>query len=188
MVLVAGGIGVMDAVAVVVSEAGGPLAPPQPIRMHSDAASRAAVHRDSFSVADQGIVFLPNASPTSVSTTPSHVMSVIAETVRPSWCGGLSRRFACRAGDPIHLEDSGARVLFIDGATAAQADALAIHLPRIKEMFYLDGDATPSGMRSRRACDSTGHEQPHPVGRAMMYLIAISRGEPPSGGRSPEGC
>jgi long-chain acyl-CoA synthetase len=45
------------------------------------------------------------------------------------------------------LEDSGARVLFIDGAMKAHAAALAGQMPTVEAMFYLDDDAPPAGMR-----------------------------------------
>ena len=46
------------------------------------------------------------------------------------------------------LEDSGARVLFIDGAMKAHAAALAGQMPTVEAVFYLDDDAPPAGMRS----------------------------------------
>lgn len=46
------------------------------------------------------------------------------------------------------LDDSGARVLFVDGAMQAHAAALAGQIPAVDAMFYLDDDAPPAGMRS----------------------------------------
>ena len=46
------------------------------------------------------------------------------------------------------LEDSGTRVLFIDGAMKAHAAALAGQMPTVTAVFYLDDDAPPAGMRS----------------------------------------
>jgi len=46
------------------------------------------------------------------------------------------------------LEDSGARVLFVDGAMQAYAAALAGQMPTVEAMFYLDDDAPPAGTRS----------------------------------------
>lgn len=46
------------------------------------------------------------------------------------------------------LEDSGARVLFIDGAMTTHADALAGQPPAIEALFYLGDDAPPADMRS----------------------------------------
>jgi len=45
------------------------------------------------------------------------------------------------------LDDSGARVLFIDGAMKAHAVALAGTLSTVKTVFYLGDDAPPEGMR-----------------------------------------
>ena len=45
------------------------------------------------------------------------------------------------------LEDSGARVLFIDSAMKAHATALAGQMPGVEAVFYLDDDAPPAGMR-----------------------------------------
>ncbi|TWT10812.1 long-chain fatty acid--CoA ligase [Reyranella sp. CPCC 100927] len=45
------------------------------------------------------------------------------------------------------LEDSGARVLFVDGAMKAHATALAGKLSTVTAVFYLDDDALPDGMR-----------------------------------------
>ena len=65
------------------------------------------------------------------------------------WLGAVMAPVNTRLAPPeirYILEDSGARVLFVDGAMAANAAALAGQLPGIREMFYLD-DAPPSGMR-----------------------------------------
>ncbi|TXL81631.1 long-chain fatty acid--CoA ligase [Vineibacter terrae] len=45
------------------------------------------------------------------------------------------------------LEDSGSRLLFIDGAMKAHAEALAGHMPTVTAVYYLDDDAPPAGMR-----------------------------------------
>ncbi|HTX93558.1 MAG TPA: AMP-binding protein [Mycobacterium sp.] len=45
------------------------------------------------------------------------------------------------------LEDSGARVLFIDDAMKAHASALAGQMPTVEAVFYLDDDAPPGGTR-----------------------------------------
>lgn len=45
------------------------------------------------------------------------------------------------------LEDSGARVLFIDAAMKAHETALAGQKPGVEAVFYLDDDAPPAGMR-----------------------------------------
>ncbi|MCW5749093.1 MAG: AMP-binding protein, partial [Alphaproteobacteria bacterium] len=44
------------------------------------------------------------------------------------------------------LEDSGAKVMFVDGAMKAHAAALAGKLPSLTSVFYLDDDAPPAGM------------------------------------------
>ncbi|WKG05621.1 long-chain fatty acid--CoA ligase [Mycolicibacterium sp. HK-90] len=46
------------------------------------------------------------------------------------------------------LEDSGARVLFVDGAMEPHATVLAGPPSTVETTFYLDDDATPAGMRS----------------------------------------
>ena len=45
------------------------------------------------------------------------------------------------------LEDSGACVLFVDGAMKVHTDALAGQMPTVKAVVYLDDDASPVGMR-----------------------------------------
>jgi long-chain acyl-CoA synthetase len=45
------------------------------------------------------------------------------------------------------LEDSGARALFVDGATQAHAAALAGTIPAVKAIVYLDDDEPPAGLR-----------------------------------------
>jgi long-chain acyl-CoA synthetase len=45
------------------------------------------------------------------------------------------------------LEDSGARVLFVDGATTGHVAALAGRMPSLTAIFYLDDDAPPAGLR-----------------------------------------
>ena len=49
------------------------------------------------------------------------------------------------------LQDSGARVLFVDGATAAHAEVLEHRLPAIEAVFYLDDDAPPADTRPYEA-------------------------------------
>jgi long-chain acyl-CoA synthetase len=44
------------------------------------------------------------------------------------------------------LEDSGARALFVDGATKAHATALAGKMPTVEAVFYLDDGMPPEGM------------------------------------------
>jgi acyl-CoA synthetase (AMP-forming)/AMP-acid ligase II len=46
------------------------------------------------------------------------------------------------------LEDSGARALFVDGATKAHATALAGKMPTVEAVFYLDDGMPPEGMAS----------------------------------------
>jgi long-chain acyl-CoA synthetase len=46
------------------------------------------------------------------------------------------------------LDDSGARVLFVDGAMQAHAAVLAGQTSTVEAMFYLDDDAPPAGTRS----------------------------------------
>jgi long-chain acyl-CoA synthetase len=46
------------------------------------------------------------------------------------------------------LEDSGARVLFVDGATQAHAAALAGQASTVEAIFYLDDDSPQAGTRS----------------------------------------
>jgi len=45
------------------------------------------------------------------------------------------------------LEDSGARVLFVDGATKGHAAALAGTIPSVEAILYLDDDEPPAGLR-----------------------------------------
>ena len=49
------------------------------------------------------------------------------------------------------LQESGARVLFVDGATAAHAEVLEHRLPAIEAVFYLDDDAPPADTRPYEA-------------------------------------
>ena len=66
------------------------------------------------------------------------------------WLGAamvpVNTRLATPEGQYI-LEDSGACVLFVDGAMKAHADALAGQMPTVKAVVYLDDDASPAGMR-----------------------------------------
>ena len=45
------------------------------------------------------------------------------------------------------LQDSGARVLFVDGATKAHVTALAGKIPSVGAIVYLDDDEPPPGLR-----------------------------------------
>lgn len=61
------------------------------------------------------------------------------------WLGAVMVPVNTRLATPeiqYILEDSGARVLFVDDAMQSHADALAV-----EAMFYLDDDAPPAGMR-----------------------------------------
>ena len=67
------------------------------------------------------------------------------------WLGAVMVPVNTRLATPeiqYVLEDSGARVLFVDGAMKAHAAALAGQMPTVEAMFYLDDDAPPAGMRS----------------------------------------
>lgn len=67
------------------------------------------------------------------------------------WLGAVMMPVNSRLASPeirYVLEDSGARVLFVDGAMQAHAAALAGQMPTIEAMFYLDDGAPPAGMRS----------------------------------------
>jgi long-chain acyl-CoA synthetase len=67
------------------------------------------------------------------------------------WLGAVMVPVNTRLATPeirYVLEDSGACVLFIDGAMKAHAAALAEQIPTVEAMFYLDDDAPPAGMRS----------------------------------------
>jgi acyl-CoA synthetase (AMP-forming)/AMP-acid ligase II len=66
------------------------------------------------------------------------------------WLGAVMVPVNTRLATPeirYVLEDSGARVLFVDGAMQAHA-ALAGQTSTVEAMFYLDDDALPAGMRS----------------------------------------
>src|SRR5262249_27515684 len=66
------------------------------------------------------------------------------------WLGAVMVPVNTRLATPeirYVLEDSGGRVLFVDGARQAQAAALAGQLPTVEAMFYLDDDAPPVGIR-----------------------------------------
>ena len=70
------------------------------------------------------------------------------------WLGAVMVPVNTRLATPevrYILEDSGARVLFIDGAMQAHAAALTGQIPTVKEVFYLDDDAPPAGMRPYEA-------------------------------------
>ena len=67
------------------------------------------------------------------------------------WLGGVMVPVNTRLATPeirYVLEDSGARVLFVDGAMRAHAGALAGQTSTVEAMFYLDDDAPPAGTRS----------------------------------------
>jgi long-chain acyl-CoA synthetase len=67
------------------------------------------------------------------------------------WLGAVMVPVNTRLATPeirYVLEDSGARMLFIDGAMTTHAAALAEQMPTIEAMFYLDDDAPPADMRS----------------------------------------
>ena len=67
------------------------------------------------------------------------------------WLGAVMVPVNTRLAPPeirYVLEDSGARVLFVDGAMRAHAAALAGQMPTVEAMFYLDDDALPTAMRS----------------------------------------
>ena len=66
------------------------------------------------------------------------------------WIGAVMVPVNTRLATPeieYILEDSGARVLFVDGAMQAHAAALAGQMPTVEAMFCLDDDAPPAGMR-----------------------------------------
>lgn len=66
------------------------------------------------------------------------------------WLGAVMVPVNTRLAPPevrYVLEDSGARVLFIDGAMAMHIDALDGQMPAVEELFYLDDDAPPTGVR-----------------------------------------
>ena len=66
------------------------------------------------------------------------------------WLGAVMVPVNTRLATPevrYILEDSGARVLFIDGAMAMHIDALDGQMPTVEAVFYLDDDAPPTGMR-----------------------------------------
>ena len=67
------------------------------------------------------------------------------------WLGAVMVPVNTRLATPeirYVLEDSGARVLFVDGAIQPHAVALAGQLPAVEAVFYLDDDAPPAGFRS----------------------------------------
>ena len=67
------------------------------------------------------------------------------------WLGAVMVPVNTRLATPeirYVLEDSGARVLFVDGAMQAHAVALAGQLATVEAVFYLDDDAPPAGMRA----------------------------------------
>ena len=64
------------------------------------------------------------------------------------WLGAVMVPINTRLATPevrYILEDSGARMVLIDGAMRAHTDALAGQMP-VKALFYLDDDAPPAGM------------------------------------------
>jgi long-chain acyl-CoA synthetase len=66
------------------------------------------------------------------------------------WLGAVMVPVNTRLATPeirYVLEDSGARVLFVDDAMQAHAAALAGQMPTVEAMFYLDDDSPPAGMR-----------------------------------------
>ncbi len=65
------------------------------------------------------------------------------------WLGAVMVPVNTRLATPevqYILEDSGARVLFVDGAMKAHVPRLAGKMPTVKAVFYLDDDAPPDGM------------------------------------------
>ena len=67
------------------------------------------------------------------------------------WLGAVMVPVNTRLATPeirYVLEDSRARVLFVDGAMQAHAAALAGQMPTVEAMFYLDDDAPPEGTRT----------------------------------------
>ena len=67
------------------------------------------------------------------------------------WLGAVMVPINTRLATPeirYILEDSGARVLFVDGAMQAHAAALAGQTSTVEAMYYLDDDVPPAGMRS----------------------------------------
>ena len=67
------------------------------------------------------------------------------------WVAGVMVPVNTRLATPeirYVLDDSEARVLFVDGAMQAHAAALAGNMPTVDAVFYLDDDAPPAGMRS----------------------------------------
>ena len=67
------------------------------------------------------------------------------------WLGAVMVPVNTRLAPPeirYILEDSEARILFVDGATKVHVSALLGQLPRIEETFYLDEDVPPSGVRA----------------------------------------
>jgi long-chain acyl-CoA synthetase len=67
------------------------------------------------------------------------------------WLGAVMVPVNTRLATPeirYILEDSGACVLFVDGAMQAHAVALAGQTSTVEAMFYLDDDAAPTGTRS----------------------------------------
>jgi long-chain acyl-CoA synthetase len=67
------------------------------------------------------------------------------------WLGAVMVPVNTRLATPeirYVLEDSGARVLFVDGAMQAHAATLTGQTPTVEAMFYVDDDAPPAGMRT----------------------------------------
>jgi long-chain acyl-CoA synthetase len=67
------------------------------------------------------------------------------------WLGAIMVPVNTRLATPeirYVLEDSGARVLFVDGAMQAHAAALAGQTSTVEAVFYLDDDGPPAGTRS----------------------------------------
>jgi long-chain acyl-CoA synthetase len=66
------------------------------------------------------------------------------------WLGAVMVPLNTRLATPeirYILDDSGARVLFVDSAMHAHAAALAGQMPTVEAMFFLDDDAPPAGSR-----------------------------------------
>jgi acyl-CoA synthetase (AMP-forming)/AMP-acid ligase II len=97
------------------------------------------------------------------------------------WLGAVMVPVNTRLAPPevaYILEDSRARVLFVDGATKAHAAALAGRIPSVGAMFYLDDDEPPVGLR--RYEDLAGAPAAEDAGAGGDALAArpISRSAP----------
>ncbi|MGV0770589.1 long-chain-fatty-acid--CoA ligase [Mycobacterium syngnathidarum] len=67
------------------------------------------------------------------------------------WVGAVMVPVNTRLATPeirYILEDSGARVLFVDGAMQSHAAVLMGQTPTVEALIYLDDDTPPAGMRS----------------------------------------